>query len=174
MKNRIFVLFLLFAGPAAATPQGTPEKPELYLYHQINFYVDKNLEVAEKLWSRAAKAGYTKVIVADSKLAKLADMDKRYFQNLDHAKKIAADLKLELIPTLFHIGYSNTMLWHDPNLAEGLPVKDALFEVKGGLADVVADPPVAFPAKFGFKDETVEMADGICTVRDNPKLARFT
>jgi hypothetical protein len=101
-------------------------------------------------------------------------MDKRYFQNLDRAKKIAADLKLELVPAVFHIGYSNTMLWHDPNLAEGLPVKDALFEVKGGLADVVADPPVAFPAKFGFKDETVEVADGVATVKDNPKLARFT
>jgi hypothetical protein len=165
-------LFLV-AGSAAAVPQDGPPKPELYLYHQTNLLVDKNIDAAEQLWTRAAKAGYTKVFVADSKMAKLGDMDKRYFKNLERAKKIAADLKIELVPTLFHVGYSNSMLWHDPNLAEGLPVKDALFEVKNGEADVVADPPVAFPAKFGFKDETVSVESGVATVKDNPKLARF-
>jgi len=176
MNTRILTLLFLSAvlRPAAAVPQDGPPKPELYLYHQINLYVDKNVDVAEQLWTRAAKAGYTKVFLADSKLAKLGDMEQRYFKNLDRAKKIAADLKIELVPCVFHMGYSNTMLWHDPNLAEGLPVKDALFEVKGGEASVVADPPVAFPAKFGFKDETVAVQDGVATVKDNPKLARFT
>jgi hypothetical protein len=46
--------------------------------------------------------------------------------------------------------------------------------VKNGEADIVADPPVAFPAKFGFKDETVSVENGVATVKDNPKLARFT
>lgn len=171
MKTLLLVLFLL----AAASPQSAaPEPPDLWLYYSTNFLVDKNVEEAEKLWTRAARAGYTKILLADSKLAKLGDMDKRYFTNLDRAKMIAADLKLELVPAVFHVGYSNSMLWHDPNLAEGLPVKDALFEVKGGEANLVADPPVAFPAKFGFSDETVAVADGTATVKDNAKLARFT
>src|SRR5688500_14618835 len=100
MKTLFLVPVLLFAAP-----QDVPPKPELYLYHQINLLVDKNVEAAEKLWTRAANAGYTKVFVADSKMAKLGDMDKRYFKNLEKAKKIAADLKIELVPTLFHVGY---------------------------------------------------------------------
>jgi hypothetical protein len=175
MKNLLLVpLLLLLGSEAAPTQSSAPEKPELWLYHATNFLVDKNVDAAEQLWTRAAKAGYTKVLLADSKLAKLADMDKRYFKNLERAKKIAADLKIEIVPAVFHIGYSNSMLWHDPNLAEGLPVRDALFEVKGGEANIVADPPVAFPAKFGFKDETVEVENGVATAKDNPKLARFT
>jgi hypothetical protein len=118
MKHLVLLSLLFLAGPAAGTQDGPP-RPDLYLYYQTNLLVDKNLEVAEKLWTRAAKAGYTKVVVADSKMAKLGDMDKRYFQNLEKAKKLAADLKMELFPCVFHIGYSNTMLWHDPNLAEG-------------------------------------------------------
>src|SRR5437016_5030621 len=175
MKRLLLVALLLSTDPRIGRPQeSSQDKPELWLYHATNFLVDKNVDAAEELWTRAAKAGYTKVLLADSKLAKLADMDKRYFKNLDRAKKIAADLKIEIVPAVFHIGYSNSMLWHDPNLAEGLPVKDALFEVKGGVANLVADPPVAFPAKFGFIDETVSVADGVATVKDNPKLARFT
>ena len=176
MKSTLAAVLLLstLLGPAGAEPQDGAPKPDLYLYYQTNFLVDKNVDAAQEIWSRAAKAGYTKIVVADSKMGKLGDMDKRYFQNLDRAKKIAADLKMEIIPAVFHIGYSNTMLWHDPNLAEGLPVKDALFVVKGGEADVVADPSVSFPAKFGFKDETVSVEDGVVTVKDNPKLARFT
>ena len=52
-------------------------------------------------------------------------------------------LKLEIVPALFNIEYSNNLLWHDPNLAEGLPVKDALFVVSGGEARLVPDPPVS-------------------------------
>ena len=165
MRHLILVALLL---------QAAPEKPDLWLYYPTNFLVDKNVDAAEQMWRRAAKAGYTKILLADSKLAKLGDMDKRYFTNLAKAKKIAADLNLEIVPCVFHVGYSNSMLWHDPNLAEGLPVKDALFEVKGGEARVVADPPVAFGPKFGFKDENVVVDNGIATVKDHDKQARFT
>lgn len=153
--------------------QETPERPELWLYHSVNLYVDKNLDDLEKLWRRAAAAGYTKVLLADSKFAKLGDMDKRYFRNLERAKALAAELRLEVVPALFHVGYSNSMLWHDPNLAEGLPVKGALFVVRDGEARLEPDPPVSIPRKFGFKDETVAIEDGAAVVRGNPSNARF-
>jgi len=89
--------------------------------------------------------GYTKILLTDSKFAKLGDlggMEKQYFGNVEKAKKLAGELKLELVPAMFDIGYSNNMLWHDPNLAEGLPVKDSLFVVKNGEARLVADPHV--------------------------------
>lgn len=98
------------------------ERPELWLYTSTNLWVDRNLETLEQVWRRAAKVGYTKVLLADSKFSKLGEMDKRYFAKIERVKKLAAELNHEIVPALFPIGYSNSMLWHDPNLAEGLPV----------------------------------------------------
>src|SRR5437660_7416345 len=99
-------------------------------------------------------------------------MERQYFGNVEKAKKLATELKLELVPALFDIGYSNNLLWHDPNLAEGLPVKDQPFVVKGGEARPATE--THFPAKFGFKDDSVHVEGGIATVKDNPSNARFT
>jgi hypothetical protein len=130
--------------------------PERWLYCQANLQVDETVVKLDTLWRRAAKAGYTGVLLADSKGAKLADVPKGYFKNVEKVKALAAELKLKVIPALFHIGYSNAMLWHDPNLAEGLPVKDALVVVKGGEARLEADPAVAVKPKWAWKDETLD------------------
>src|SRR5215217_5035124 len=125
---------------------------ELWLYYPNNFQVAENIDKLEGVWTRAAKAGYTHVFVVDSKFAKLGDVPDNYFKNLERAKQIAARLKLKLVPGLFSVGYSNDLLWHDPNLAEGLPVKDALMVVRKGEARVEADPPVSLD-KPSWKDD---------------------
>jgi hypothetical protein len=170
----LLVFSLLLLRPTTA--QETQVKPELWLYSPTNLQVTGNVDKLRELWGRAAKAGYTKILLADSKMAKLGDlggMEKVYAANTEKVKKIAEELKLEIVPALFNIGYSNNMLWHDPNLAEGLPVRDALFVVKNGEARVEADPPVAFGPKMGFVDETVKVENGVATVRDHPGNARF-
>src|SRR5262245_17708001 len=101
-----------------------------WLYCSQNRWVDKNIDELEALFRRAAKAGYTHILLTDSKFSKLGDMDARYFRNVERVKKLAAELKLKIVPALFSIGYSNDLLWHDPNLIEGLPVQEALFVVK--------------------------------------------
>jgi hypothetical protein len=152
--------------------QDAPDLSQRWLYSPTNRQVDENVAKLDALWRRAAKSGYTHVLLADSKLAKLGDVPDRYFKNVAKAKALAAELKLEVVPALFHIGYSNSMLWHDPNLAEGLPVENALFVVKGGQARLEADPPVAFKAKWGFVDETF---DASFTAKDPlGKNARFS
>jgi hypothetical protein len=64
-------------------------------------------------------------------------------------------------------------LSQDPNLAEGLPVRDALFVVRNGEARVVADPPVALREggmanleKWNWKDATVVADQGAARVTD--------
>jgi len=94
----------------------------------------------EGVLRHAAKAGYTGVLLADSKFAKLGDMDARYFRNVGRVKELSRELGLEIIPCLFPMGYSSSILWHDPNLAEGLPVREAPFMVDNGLARLVPDP----------------------------------
>jgi hypothetical protein len=124
------------------------------LYYPVNLQVGENVDKLAPVWARAAKAGYTHVLLADSKFAKLGEVPDHYFKNVERVKQAAARLNLKLVPAVFPVGYSNDLLWHDPNLAEGLPVKDALFVVKSGEASVQADPPVSLD-KPSWKDDSV-------------------
>ena len=104
--------------------------------------MDKNVDDLAALLSRASKAGYNGVLLSDSKFGRLGEMDARYFKNVERVKKIAAANHLEIVPAIFPIGYSNDILWHDPNLIEALPVRDALFVVDHGSARLNAEPEV--------------------------------
>ena len=76
---------------------------------------------------RAKKAGYTAVVVTDTKFARLADRNgdrpPSYFSNLRRTAQAADELGLEIIPMVGSFGYSNDILQNDPNLAEGLAVR---------------------------------------------------
>jgi hypothetical protein len=116
-----------------------------WFYLSTNFLVDENVPKAQELLQRAARAGYNGVLLTDYKFGLLERMEERYFEHVRAFKSTADELGLEIIPCVMPIGYSGSLLSHDPNLAEGLPVKDALFVVKQGAANVVADPPVQLP-----------------------------
>jgi hypothetical protein len=168
------VLPLLFLLCAFTTQAAEPPR-QLWLYCPVNLAVDKNIDKLHDLWTRAAAAGYTHILLADSKFSRLGAMDKHYFANIERAKKLAADLKLNLVPALFQIGYSNDLLSNDPNLAEGLPVKDALFVVKDNVAQLQADPAVIFKPKPDYADSVVKVdtAAHTATVSNNPGNARL-
>src|SRR5437899_1564605 len=155
------LLALCFHAHAFAAPL------QRWVYCAQNLWVDKNIEQLEALFQRAHKAGYTHVLLSDSKFSKLAEMDARYFRNVERVKKAAAEANLQLVPALFSIGYSNDLLWHDPNLIEGLPVKDALFVVNNGEAKLVADPAVMLKGgdfadlkQWSWKDPNVSTENG--------------
>ncbi|MGC9320138.1 MAG: hypothetical protein ACP5KN_19050, partial [Armatimonadota bacterium] len=116
-----------------------------WFYLSTNFLVEENVATGRQLLERAAEAGYNGVLVADSKFGFLQDMPQRYFDNVAAFKSTADDLGIEIIPAVMPIGYSSSLLYNNPNLAEGLPVRDALFVVEDGLAHIVADPPVSLP-----------------------------
>lgn len=148
--------------------------PQRWVYCPSNLLVDKNVDELGTLFQRASQAGYNGILLADSKFAKLGELDPRYFRNLDRVKKLAAENHLEIVPAVFPIGYSNDILWHDPNLAEALPVRDALFVVRGGVARPEADPPVAFKngdfsdlKRWSWKDENVIADNGAAKI-SNP------
>jgi len=142
-----------------------------WLYCSFNLWVDANVNMLDALFRRACKAGYTGVLLSDSKFGKLAAMDDRYFRNVDRIKRIAAECKLDIIPAVFALGYSESILWHDPNLAEALPVRDALFVVRNGVAKLVPDPPVSLPdfrdlKAWDWKDDTVAIESAAACVKD--------
>ncbi len=170
----LFASILATANPVRAADDRTAQPArQLWVYCPTNLLVKENVDKLEALWRRAAKAGYTHVLLGDTKLSRLEEMPKQYFQNVERAKKIATELKLELVPGVFPIGWSNALLGHDPNLAEGLPVRDSLFVVKGGEARVQADPPVKLPESFadlkkwGYHDDCVS-SDGDAAKMTDP------
>jgi hypothetical protein len=145
---------------------------ELWLYVQQNLWVDANVENIEKLFERAGKAGYTHVLIADSKSAKLQDMDARYFKNIERLKKSAAANKLEIVPAVFPVGYSNDILWHDPNLVEAIPARDVPMIVHDGVAKFMTPRPPLKGGDFsdlkqwGWADPNVKTEEGAAVIRD--------
>ena len=127
---------LLFVAVAAAAPK------ERWVYVPVNCQVDAEAARVSALMKRAKAAGYTHLLLADSKFARLGEVIERYFHNASALKQEAEGLGLQLIPAVFPLGSSNSILSHDPNLVEGLPVKDALFEVSAGTARHLPDPAV--------------------------------
>lgn len=166
------LVLLLLSRPSSPAHGATPS-PQLWLYVSQNLWVDRNLAELETLLERAGRLGYTHLLLADSKFGKLGDMDARYFANLERVKRAAATNGIEIVPALFPVGYSNDLLWHDPNLIEGLPVTNALFVVHGGEARLRADPPpvlrggdMADLRLWGWKDENMVADDGAVRVTD--------
>jgi hypothetical protein len=142
LKHVRYALFLFVLTPLGGF--SAPAAPlQRWIYCAQNLWVDKNIDELETLFQRAGKAGYTHVLLTDSKFSKLGDMDAHYFRNVERVKKIAADAKLEIVPALFSVGYSNDLLWHDPNLIEALPVRDALFVVSNGVAHLTPEMEVS-------------------------------
>jgi len=145
--------------------------PYRWVYLSTNLLPDENLPQAEALMRRAAKDGYTGIVLADYKFNILDRMDDRYFQHVAAIKALAKELKLELIPCVFPIGYSDGLLQHDPNLIEAMPVKDSVFAVQGGKADLVPDPDAAIK-NGGFEEAQGEKATG-WDLQDSPGIGSF-
>ena len=137
---------------------------ELWVYAPVNLLVPQEVTRLMTLMERAQKLGYTHFLIADSKFSRLAEMDKRYFDQVEQVKKRAAELKIKLVPAVCPVGYSNDILSLNPNLAEGLPVRDTLYVVKSGLAQHVSEletnlPLISEPKKWGFIDESLVHED---------------
>src|SRR5439155_12714320 len=96
----------------SAAAANVPRLEKRWVYCSVNLWVDKNLDTLEGVLRRAAKAGYNGVLLADSKFGKLGEMDARYFRNVERVKQLAAELKLEIVPAVFPIGYSESLLGH--------------------------------------------------------------
>lgn len=149
---------LLLFGLFLSAPSRLDAK-ELWVYAPANLLVPKEIDHLIALMDRAAPAGYTRFLIADSKFSRLHEMDERYFKNVERLQKHANSLGIQIVATVCPVGYSNDILSQNPNLAEGLPVIDALFVVNDNLAEIQSDNSVALPPlsekkKWGFIDES--------------------
>jgi hypothetical protein len=159
------------ARTSATSSQRAPALQYRWFYLQTNLQVTENVPKVESLLRRAAKAGYNGFVLADYKLNILDRVPEWYFKNAERVRQLAAELKLEIIPSIFAVGYSDGILAYDPNLVEGMPVKDAQFVVRSGKADLVPDPDAAIK-NGGFEESTADRAMA-WDMQDEPGKASF-
>lgn len=173
LRPVLLLLALLRPGAALAVAPKPAAPLELSLYYSVDLRKEGEVLELERVWRRAAAAGYTRVMLADVHFADPADMDGKYRANAARVRSLAARLGLAIVPGVFQVGRSNVMLGRDPNLAEGLPVRRARFVVRGGEARLVADPPVSLSDRPDWADPTVRLAGAVALTSDNRERARF-
>jgi hypothetical protein len=94
---------------------------------------DKEVAEVTNLLATAAQAGLNGAVLS-ANLDTLCQQSPEYFGRLDRVKQACDHLGLDLIPSLFSVGYGGGALAHNRQLAEGLPVVDAPFVAKNGEA----------------------------------------
>ncbi len=99
----------------------------------------RDSDVAEitRVLDTAGQHGFNGAVLS-SGLDTLCKQSSDYFRRLDQVKQGCERNHLELIPAVFSVGYGSGILTHNRNLAEGVPVEDAPFQVKAGEARLVA------------------------------------
>ena len=129
---------------------------ELWFYQAVGLADPIAVAKIPALWRRAAAAGYTRVVLYDWRFERPGEQNADWLANVRRLRALADSLRLEIVPGVSLVGRGNgAMLAADPNLAEAIPVRNALLEVKGGIARVVADPPVALASRPGRVDAGV-------------------
>ena len=144
---------LVFVAAIAATraPAAAAEAMKWqWVYAPCNFQVDKAVDDLIALAKRAKAAGYNGMLVTDHKFGRFSDRPANYYANLKRVRQATDQIGVELIPCVMPVGYSNSILMNNPNLAEGIPVRDCPFIVRGGQA-VLADAAELLPGG-GFEE----------------------
>ncbi|HVV71037.1 MAG TPA: carbohydrate binding domain-containing protein [Verrucomicrobiae bacterium] len=94
---------------------------------------DSDVEEISKVLRTAGEHHFNGAVMSFG-LDSLCKQSPDYFRRLDQVKKACEDNRLELIPSVFSVGYGGGALAHDRNLAEGLPVNEAPLVVHGDEA----------------------------------------
>ena len=117
---------------------------ELWFYQSVSIADSGAVVRTQALWRRAAAAGYSRVVLADARFARPSMQDAAYLANVARLRALADSLGLQVVPGICTLGREDgALLAEDPDLAEALPVRGAKFVAQGGIARLVADPPVA-------------------------------
>lgn len=120
---------------------------------------DSEVQQIVQVLDTAGKNGFNGAVLSLG-LDTLCKQPPEYFRRLEQVKAACARNRLEIIPSVFSVGYGGAVLSHDRNLAEGIPVRDAPFLVKRDKAEFVPDPNVKL-LNGGFEDYQGNTAKGM-------------
>ena len=124
--------------------------PDRWVFVSRGLGRDSDVENISEIVKTASQHGLNGMVLSAG-LDALSLRSTDQLRRLQEIKKICDEHKFEIVPLIFSAGYGGSVLSHNPNLAAGLPVKDALFVVDGNEARLVADPPVKI-VNGGFEE----------------------
>ncbi len=101
---------------------------------------DAEVEEISRILQTAGRHGFNGAVVSLG-LDTLCRKSPAFFQRLAIFQQVCRTNGLEIIPAVFSIGYGGGFLAHNLHLAEGLPVRNALFRVQDSEARFVPDKP---------------------------------
>jgi hypothetical protein len=122
-----------------------PDYPVRWIYYPMNFLVDQNTTNAKKKWSQWADWKINGINVSDYKFDFISTQPKKYLDSLSSAAKFAKANNLKFIPGTMSWGYSNGMMFFNPNFATGLHVNSQKFYIESDTAKVVPTVNVTMP-----------------------------
>jgi hypothetical protein len=111
---------------------------------------DRDVNEVERIVRIASEHGLNGMVLS----AGLDHLDRQppeYSGRLAKVKAVCDRLGVEIIPNIFSVGYGGSVLAYNRNLAAGIPVRDAPFVVKDGLARLETGPSVRI-ANGGFEE----------------------
>ena len=185
------VLLTVVAVWGVAAQDAPPLKaPQRWYYVMTTINDDAILAKQIELAQRASRAGYTGVALYDCKFDKYKIRPANFDANFKKFRQACTDNKLDFIACVLPMGYCDMFLATDPNLAEGMPVRNAAFVVKDGRLVPVDDDlklvngsldqfkdnqPVGWeatdPGNISFMDET-EKTQGTACLRQQDAQQR--
>lgn len=143
---RLLTIFAMVLTAVEMAASEKPPFPRTWVFAKVDFYTNQRVDEFLDLMRRAKEAGYNGFVLHDARMPRPPDEHPpRYWQNLERVRDESDKLRLEIIPSFAPLAFSNGVLGNDPNLAEGVPVKDCLFRVAEGRA-TVAEPENCLPS----------------------------
>jgi len=127
MKPQLCLLLGTLIG--SSLHSATVEKkiyPKRWVYVSSSLANDSDTDAVLRIVETAAAHGLNGMVLAGT--ADRMDLERpEFFNRLRRVKELCDRKGVEIIPTGFNVGYGGALLAHERNLAEGLPVKGALF-----------------------------------------------
>ncbi len=184
MRTFIFIIAGICISSNSYTQEENPivsghELSHRLIYLSANMLLETDRDLALDVITRAANSCYTGVIFSDVKLNALDNWlnNDTYMGNFQTFIDSASQLGLKVYPTTANFGYSSPILSHDPNLAEGLPVIDARFEVVevDGELVLMPDESTSFPLLNLNFEEVPEVENDMpgWSFQDDPGVVTF-
>ncbi len=149
MKLRTCVLLCaLFGSLAAAPPAEKKIYPKRWVYGGSELATDDDLAKLRGILETAAAHGVNGMVLSAG-FDRIDLQPAAYLAHLQQLKQLADRLGIDIIPSGFGTGYGGALLSHDKNLAEGLPVKGALYVAGSGQAVFQAETEPVVIASSG-------------------------
>ncbi|HVZ39008.1 MAG TPA: glycoside hydrolase family 20 zincin-like fold domain-containing protein [Candidatus Kapabacteria bacterium] len=127
-----------------------PDYPVRWVFSQHNLRGANAMQQLGTLLDTMAAYRLNGIQQGDFKYNLLEQQPQYYFDSVSRFKAMAAAANAEIIPGTADIGYSEGILWHDPNLAEGFAAS-APYVIEADTGRILPDARVALP-NGGFEN----------------------